>query len=214
MWLVQVALLPTGYRIEVVGDGGVVRELGVPTGAPRSAGVRARRDAVLCRVTPARVDALLTADPAALRALTRLLATQLQAQTPSREGPIDLTRVVAVLGIGDGAPVQRFADELTRRLEQGMSVLTSRSLSPEQLHRAEPEHDRVLLVADDPRASLPGEGQGQAHPGLAGSGGVCPQHRWFSRAHRFLRLGRRTRTGPSVRGGGPGWDRCRFARHR
>lgn len=159
MWLVQVAFLATGYRIEVDGDGGLVRELGagdvigelgVRTGAARSAGVRARRDAVLCWVAPARVDALLTADPAALRALTRLLATQLQVQTPPREGLTDLPRVVAVLGIRDGAPVQRCADELTRRLEQGLSVLTSRSLSPEQLDRAEPEHDRALLVADDP----------------------------------------------------------------
>ena len=144
MWLVQVALLPTGYRIEVVGDGGVVRELGVLTGAPQSAGVRARRDAVLCRVTPARVDALLTADPAALRALTRLLATQLQAQTPSREGPIDLTRVVAVLGIGDGAPVQRRrrADPPARAGHVGP-------------HQPEPE----------PRATAPG--RARARPGVA-----------------------------------------------
>ena len=148
-------------RLDVIGEAGVIRELGagdvvgelgVLTGAPRSAGIRARRDSVLARITPDHVDDVLRRDTDALRTLTRALAVQLQGhQSAAPAQTSRLPRVVAVVGVGDAAPVQLVADQLEHLLGHSLRVLASRSLTAEQLHRAEPAHDRVLLVADDPR---------------------------------------------------------------
>ena len=146
-------------RLEVVGDGGVIREmgdgdavgeLGLLTGAPRSAGVRARRDSMLWRVTPEQFDAVLHQDNKALRALAVSLAEQLQANQSGADQQTRLPRVVSVVGLGDDAPVLQAAQLLHDELARTLDVRLSDGMSAEELHRIEPLHDRVVLVATDP----------------------------------------------------------------
>jgi predicted acylesterase/phospholipase RssA len=150
-------------RLEVVadgvlrelGEGDVVGELALLTGSPRSAGVRARRDSVLWRVTPERFDTVVQRDPAALRALAVSLAEQVQSPR-STDGRPTAPRVVSVVGIGDGAPVAAVADRLAAELSRHLRVHVTTSMTAEDLHRAEPQNDRVLLVAEAPRRRFHG----------------------------------------------------------
>ena len=147
-------------RLEVVGEAGVIRELsdgdavgelGLLTGAPRSAGVRARRDSVLWRVTRERFDAVFQRDPKALRTLAVSLAEHVQAQQAAASGQrTRQPRVVAVVGIGDGAPVLQVAQMMYDELAGTHRVHLSTSLTSDELHRIEPACDRVLLVATKP----------------------------------------------------------------
>ena len=145
-------------RLEVIGEGGVIREigdgdvvgeLGLLTGATRSAGVRARRDSVLWRVTPSRFDAVLRRDARATRALAASLAERLQEHQGAPESQhTRLPRVVAVVGVGDDAPVLEAAQHLYDDLSLHLRAYMTTGLAAEELHRIEPLHDRVLLVAD------------------------------------------------------------------
>jgi EmrB/QacA subfamily drug resistance transporter len=146
-------------RLEVVGDGGVIRELGdgdvvgelgLLTGATRSAGVCARRDSVLWRVTPEQFDTVLRRDNKALRALAGSLAEHLQANQSGADQQRRLPRVVSVVGFGDDAPVLQAAQLLHDELAATLDVHLSHGMSAEELHRVEPLHDRVVLVAPDP----------------------------------------------------------------
>ena len=135
--------------IREIGDGDVVGELGLLTGAVRSAGVRARRDSVLWRVTPARFDSVLRRDVKATRALATSLAERLQEHQGSPASQqTRLPRVIAVVGIGDGAPVLEVGQLLHEEMAAHLRVHMTRSIEAAELHRIEPLHDRVLLVAD------------------------------------------------------------------
>lgn len=147
-------------RLEVVGESGVIREvadgdavgeLGLLTGARRSAGVRARRDSVLWRVTPERFHTVLQRDTKALRSLTVSLAEQLQSHQAADESQRGRQpRVVAVVGVGDGSPVTHVAQLLHDELASTLRTHMSTSLTADELHRIEPGCDRVVLVATDP----------------------------------------------------------------
>ena len=153
-------------RLEVVGDSGVIREVGdgdaigelaLLTGAARSAGVRARRDSVLWRVTPQRFDTVLQRDPKALRSLTVSLAEQLQSHQAADESQRGRQpRVVAVVGVGDQAPVLAMARLLHAELAASLHTHMATTLTAEELHRIEPSYDRVVLVATDADAEWHG----------------------------------------------------------
>jgi NTE family protein len=143
-------------RLDVLSDdrlvrelvaGDVVGELGVLTDAPRSAGVRARRDSVLCKVTAQQFDAVIRRDATTLRALTRSLAEQLQEHRGGTAATTRLPHVVAVVGVGDGAPVRQAAELLEKALAGHLRVLRAESMTSEELYRAESDFDRVLLVS-------------------------------------------------------------------
>ena len=138
-----------------VGRGSAVGELGVLTGEPRSAAVRARRDSELLEVAGAAFDAILGRDPALPLAVARLLAGQLRASRgllPARRAPAPVT--IAVVPSPAGAPAGDFAaalrDELARfgpvaLLDEGSAGEAAGWASA--LDRAEARGGQVLMVA-------------------------------------------------------------------
>ena len=145
-------VLRTG-RLEVVMDDELVRELareavvgelGVLTGAPRSADIRARRDSRLVRVAGADLEAALDADAGAQRALTTLLAEQLQRARVSDGRPSSQPRVVAVVGAGSSVEV---GEQLVSALARHVRVAAPGRVDAGGLERAERDNDRVVLVA-------------------------------------------------------------------
>ena len=139
-----------GDVVRELGAGDVVGELGVLTGAPRSAGVRARRDSVLARVTPATLDHALRRDADAYRVLATTLAEQLQTSRGVADGRSPAPRVLAVVAIGDAPGFDAFADALVTSLTALADVVASRRLNANGLLRAEAEHDRVVLISNSP----------------------------------------------------------------
>jgi EmrB/QacA subfamily drug resistance transporter len=138
-----------GVVVREIGPGDVVGELGVLTGASRSAGVRARRDSVLTCVTPAAFDRVLARDPAAARALATVLAEQLQTNRPASEPEEPPPGVIAVIGdaLGAGA-LTSVVEALVGALSLSATVLVSHDIEPAALQRAEAEHEHVVLVSD------------------------------------------------------------------
>jgi predicted acylesterase/phospholipase RssA/CRP-like cAMP-binding protein len=150
-------LLRSG-RLEVVqGDrllrtltpGAVVGELSLLTGEPRSAGVRARRDASLIEVPRAAFDALLDRDPRAARTVLTQVAGQMRTAgtRASRERPAR-PHVVAVVGLHAGSGSEDVARHLKERLATHLTVVDPGVVDADGLARAEEAGDRVVLVAD------------------------------------------------------------------
>jgi predicted acylesterase/phospholipase RssA len=131
----------------------VIGELALLTGGVRSATIRARRDSHLLRVSHEAFEASVGQDPAALSALAGVLAAQLQSGGPSGSpaaSAVPQPRLVAVVALGPGAPAAEVADELAAEMSRTLRVGTPGHVGPDGLERAEQDHDRVLLVADDP----------------------------------------------------------------
>jgi NTE family protein len=143
-----------GPRVaRVLGPGAALGELGVLTGTPRSASVRALRDSRLLEIDAERFAAQLDRDPAFAAALARELARQLQA-SGGLETPEARVAVLAVTG-DDAAG---FAAALARALERwgSVEVLDGGRLEREgfaaAVDAAEERHAFVLLIdggADD-----------------------------------------------------------------
>ncbi len=147
----------TAGRLEVVvgtatarelGAGAVVGELALLAGGTRSASIRARRDSHLLRVSHAAFDEIVGSDPAALRALTEVLASQVRDTAPAVAPSAPSPGVVAVVGLGPGAPAAAVADALATRMRRSLSVALPGQVTPDGLERAERDHDHVVLVAD------------------------------------------------------------------
>jgi NTE family protein len=135
-----------------LGRGEVIGELGLLTGAPRSASIKALRDSTLVRLTKAQFDKI--ADAGVLGALVRELATRLHQLPPpavSRSAAPDV--VVAVVGVDAGAPVEKVANGLLRMLSSYVRAVDPGRVDREGLERAERSADKVLLQAgvDDAR---------------------------------------------------------------
>ena len=81
----------------MLGRGAALGELALLTGSTRSASVRARRDSELLQLTAERIDALLAAEPAFSRSLTRHLATQLQSSQSLDLAPSPRPETVGLL---------------------------------------------------------------------------------------------------------------------
>lgn len=150
--------------ISELSAGAVVGELALISGAPRSMGIRARRDARLLRLGREDFDAMM-ADPPFLRSMVSVLGRELQAterpQPPSEAGPT----TTAVLAVGPRAGALHLSERLAEELGR---ITTVAQLGPqaaghdpdgvgselaESLDRCEREHDHVLLAA----GTLPGD---------------------------------------------------------
>jgi NTE family protein len=148
-------------RLEAVRGGRVLREhvrgelvgeLGVFTGEPRGASVRARRDSELLMIPAADVDAILGEGPELALALGRRMATRFRTAAPAEAGRAARTPSTIALvsaGIPAGLAARGLADTLSRL--GTLAVLRSDDISSDrtaELDRAERTSDRVLLVAD------------------------------------------------------------------
>lgn len=129
-----------------LGRGEVIGELGLLTGAPRSASIKAVRDSTLVRLTKAQFDTI--ADARVLGALVRGLATRLQQLPPpavSRSASSDV--VVAVVGVDAGAPVRAVTEALLTNLSRYVRAVDPGRVSRDGLERAERSADKVVLQA-------------------------------------------------------------------
>jgi EmrB/QacA subfamily drug resistance transporter len=141
--------------VRQMGAGAVIGELALLTGGVRSATIRARRDSQLLRVSHDAFESSVGHDPAALSALAGVLAEQLQSGGTSASGPapaVPQPRLVAVVALGRGDPAAEVADVLAAEMSRTLRVGIPGQVGPDGLERAEQDHDRVLLVAEDPDA--------------------------------------------------------------
>ena len=135
-------------RVREVGPGAVIGELALLTGEPRSATVRARRDATVLELPRASFEAVLDTDVRASRFVLTQVAGQLRtAAPPSSAPPPERPSVVSVVAVHRGAPVEEVARALTARMAVHLDVVDPGRVDPDGLARAEVEHDRVVLVA-------------------------------------------------------------------
>ncbi len=141
-----------GSVVRQMGAGAVIGELALLTGGVRSASIRARRDSRLLRVSHDTFESAVGSDPAAMSALAGVLAEQLQGAGSGAAEPsaVPQPRLVAVVSLGAGAPAAEVADHLAAHLSRTLRVGTPGRVGPDGLERAERDHDRVLLVAEDP----------------------------------------------------------------
>lgn len=135
-----------GVAIRELGRGEVIGELGLLTGAPRSAAIRAVRDSTLVRLTKAQFDKI--ADARVLGALVRELATRLhQLPPPTSSNLTSCDVVVAVVGVDTDAPVTMVAHELVHLLSGYVRAVRPGRVDREGLERAERAADKVVLQA-------------------------------------------------------------------
>lgn len=135
-----------GVAIRDVGRGEVIGELGLLTGAPRSAAIRAVRDSTLIRLTKSQFDSI--ADVRVLGALVRELATRLhQSPPPATSSLTSCDVVIAVVGVDTDAPVTMVAHELVHLLSGYVRAVRPGRVDRGGLERAERAADKVVLQA-------------------------------------------------------------------
>lgn len=138
-----------GEEVREVAGGELLGELALLTDEPRSATIRARRDSTLLRIPRAAFLDSVTDSPET----SRFVLTQLAKRLQTVPAPQALSRtartasVIAVIGIGPGAPVAEVADRLFARLATSLRVARLDGGTLEASVRAESQNDRVLLVA-------------------------------------------------------------------
>lgn len=140
-----------GGVIRVLGASSAVGELALLTGAPRTASVRARRDAELLEISAERFGQLLADAPELGVVLARYLARLLQQGPATGERPPSRPGLVAILGDGSRVPTARFAAAVAADVAaagERVAVLDADPDALESLDRGERDHDLVLLVAD------------------------------------------------------------------
>ena len=125
----------------------VVGELAVLAAASRSAGVRARRDSRLLRIDAYQFRSALEDDAEAQRAVTTALAAQLQSSRSLDDAAPPEPRVVSVVGLSAGAPVEAVSALLVDALAGHLTIAAPGRVGIQGLDRAERDSDRVLLVA-------------------------------------------------------------------
>lgn len=141
--------------IRALSPGAVLGELAVLTGEPRSASIRARRDCRLLEVPSEAFLQLLQSDPDFATALTRTLATQLQASRAVTLPTEPVPPVIGVVPVGvEGVQVAQLAEELLDRFGGGdVKLLNAEEAGAEgsygdALDRWERASDQVVLVID------------------------------------------------------------------
>ena len=155
---VEIVAEPPGSDAQVVrelGLGGVVGELALISGAPRTASLRARRDSTLLCLARADFERLLETDPAFSRTLLRRLARQLEDSRPLPAPGRDVASVVALFAAGQDEACRRatalfmqafLAIPDTVALDQRVGA---EGLS-DALEQAERRHAHVLALAGAP----------------------------------------------------------------
>lgn len=111
-----------------VGPGETVGEIGLLSGAGRSAGIRATRDSLLLRMDAAAFDRLALRRPELTRQLAGGIATRLRDRTAGGTQPRRSVRTVALLPLDDGPVVRELAERLSVALAASgpVRVLTAR----------------------------------------------------------------------------------------
>jgi EmrB/QacA subfamily drug resistance transporter len=140
--------------------GSVVGELALLTDAPRLATVVARRDSTLVAISREGFEHLAHAQPVVISAVAKGVAHLLQASRPIGPSGPPIPKVIALVALDAGVPIEALAGALHTNLagagQRGPGLAgTARPLrvvrldggSPEALERAEQQSDRVLLVA-------------------------------------------------------------------
>jgi NTE family protein len=149
---------PVSEIVRVLGRGGCVGELALLTEAPRSAGVRARRDTELLELDRDRFVELLTEEPRFARSLTREIGVQLRASRSVERPSSDAPATIALVPRIEGARFDKLHQALRLALERcgGVAELEP-SDYPESygpmLDQAERDRGRVLLPTGNPSAA-------------------------------------------------------------
>jgi predicted acylesterase/phospholipase RssA/MFS family permease/CRP-like cAMP-binding protein len=142
----RLRVVQDGRAVNELGRGAVIGELGLLTGAPRSATVTAIRDSALVRLSREQFDAI--ADVGVMGALACGLARRLQEVTPA---PLiarsSAAVVIAVVGLDRGAPVREVSAALQAHLRHWLRVIDPGPVDAAALERAERAADRVVLTA-------------------------------------------------------------------
>lgn len=137
--------LPDGSLRDVY-PGTSIGELALLTAAPRSASVVARRDSVLRQLRRDDFGPIMDSQPTVAGALARGIARQLQQSRPVAPGEPAAPKVIAVVALEAGTPIDAVAATVLASLEAHSRVTRLDQNTPEALQRAERDYDRVLLV--------------------------------------------------------------------
>ena len=100
-----------GEHILTLGRGEVLGELGLITGEPRAASIRARRDTELLELRRDAFEHLLRTEASFAVGLTRELGRQLQASRPRTPPARSRDTLIAIIGVGE-VPVQPVVEDL------------------------------------------------------------------------------------------------------
>lgn len=118
--------------VRVLGPGSAVGEIGLLTGLPRSASVRARRDSVVLRLDAAGFDAVVRRNPVLALGLTRALGRMLAQARPPERAEVPLVRVVAVAPMTSAVRTPLLQRELVRALGRLVPGARTTLVSPDR----------------------------------------------------------------------------------
>jgi len=133
--------------LRVLGPGAAIGELGLLTGAPRSASVQAVRDSTLLQLGRDRFIELMELDGRFAAAVARELAAQLQA-SGGLSAPPSRPALLALRRLDPGMPLKSLASSLAHALAAfgPVEVLDASAAGTNAVERAEDENAHVLLV--------------------------------------------------------------------
>ena len=133
--------------LRVLGPGAAIGELGLLTGAPRSASVQAVRDSTLLQLGRDRFIELMELDGRFAAAVARELAAQLQA-SGGLSAPPSRPALLVVRRLDPGVPLAPVASSLAHALAAfgPVEVLDASAAGTNAVERAEDENAHVLLV--------------------------------------------------------------------
>jgi predicted acylesterase/phospholipase RssA len=133
--------------LRILGPGAAIGELGLLTGAPRSASVQAVRDSTLLQLGRDRFIELMELDGRFAAAVARELAAQLQA-SGGLSAPPSRPALLALRRLDPGVPLAPVASSLAHALAAfgPVEVLDASAAGTDAVERAEDENAHVLLV--------------------------------------------------------------------
>ena len=150
LYVLVLGRLEVVKRDQVVAElhhGGAVGELGLLSGTPRAATIRATRDSRLLRIGRASFEAALAESPDVARRLLARLAGDVQASPTRAHQKRTTPAVIGLLPLGRGPATALVARHLSEELRRHGSLAVLEAGDAETLAAAEAAHDRVLLVA-------------------------------------------------------------------
>src|SRR4051794_11234399 len=144
------------------GRGAVLGELGLVTGEPRAASVRARRDSELLKLRRSEFERLLREEPAFAVGLTRELGRQLQASRPRNPPTRSGDTLIALVPVGDvaaGPVIDALFDAMPHEERAARVDRPPPSSDPldtlVRLEHLERANERVMFVATPLNAKTP-----------------------------------------------------------